>query len=241
MTEDEKKEFEEFLQWKKEKQKEANLAQQRLEEQAEQQSESSNRFAKQNKKIEKAMCVLCLILLVFFISLLVSNINSDSKESRRIRNHTETVDSLQFMQDSISNARADSIKKACRINLLKHSVRITTARLSAPNSAAGVDAIIYYKNLSNKTIKYFYWEGYAKNAVGDIVENEIGGRELFSGEDTGPIKPRKTGGGCWDCIIYNSTARKLIITEVTIEYMDGTELKILENEIKYIREYIAKS
>lgn len=239
MTEEEKKEFEEFLQWKEEKQmekqKEANSVQQRLEEQAEQQSESSNRFAKQNKKMEKAMYVLCLILLVYFISLLVSNINSDSKESRSIRNHTETVDSLQFIQDSITNARADSIKKAHRINLLKNSVRITTARLSAPNSAAGVDAIIYYKNLSNKTIKYFYWEGYAKNAVGDIVENEIGGRELFGGKDTGPIKPRKTGGGCWDCIIYNSTARKLIITEVTIEYMDGTELKILGNEIKYIR------
>lgn len=239
MTEDEKKEFEEFLQWKEEKQKEkrkkANWDQPRLEKQTEQQSESSNRLSKQNKKMEKAICVLCLILLVYFIYLLVSNINSDSKESRSIRNHTETVDSLQFIQDSISNARADSIKKAHRINFLKNSVRITTARLSAPNSAAGVDAIIYYKNLSNKTIKYFYWEGYAKNAVGDIVENEIGGRELFRGKDTGPIKPRKTGGGCWDCIIYNSTARKLIITEVTIEYMDGTELKILGNEIKYIR------
>ena len=36
MTEDEKKEFEEFLQWKTEKQKEANLVQQRLEEQTKQ-------------------------------------------------------------------------------------------------------------------------------------------------------------------------------------------------------------
>lgn len=234
MTEYEKKEFEEFLQWKKEKQKEANLAQQRLEEQTEQQSESSNRFAKQNKKTEKAIYVLGLILIVYFISLLVSNRNSDSKESRIIRNHTETVDSLQTIRDSMQQASVDSIKKANRIKLLKNSVRITTARLSSPNSAGGVDAIVFYKNLSDKTIKYFYWEGCAKNAVGDIVENEIGGRVLFRGKDTGPIKPRKTGGGCWDCIIYNSTARKLIITEVAIEYMDGTELKILENEIKYI-------
>lgn len=234
MTEEEKKEFEEFLQWKKEKQKEANLAQQRLEEQTEQQSESSNRFAKQNKKTEKAIYVLGLILIVYFISLLVSNRNSDSKESRIIRNHTETVDSLQAIRDSMQQASIDSIKKANRIKLLKNSVRITTARLSSPNSAGGVDAIVFYKNLSDKTIKYFYWEGCAKNAVGDIVENEIGGRVLFRGKDTGPIKPRKTGGGCWDCIIYNSTARKLIITEVAIEYMDGTELKILENEIKYI-------
>lgn len=234
MTKYEKKEFEEFLQWKKEKQKEANLAQQRLEEQTEQQSESSNRFAKQNKKTEKAIYVLGLILIVYFISLLVSNRNSDSKESRIIRNHTETVDSLQAIRDSMQQASVDSIKKANRIKLLKNSVRITTARLSSPNSAGGVDAIVFYKNLSDKTIKYFYWEGCAKNAVGDIVENEIGGRVLFRGKDTGPIKPRKTGGGCWDCIIYNSTARKLIITEVAIEYMDGTELKILENEIKYI-------
>lgn len=94
MTEDEKKEFEEFLQWKKEKQKEANLVQQRLEEQTKQQSESSNRFAKQNKNMEKAMCVLCLILIVYFISLLISNRNGDSREKRIARNHTEAVDSL---------------------------------------------------------------------------------------------------------------------------------------------------
>ena len=235
MTEDEKKEFEEFLQWKKEKQKEANLVQQRLEEQTKQQSESSNRLAKQNKNMEKAMCVLCLILIVYFISLLISNRNGDSREKRIARNHTEAVDSLQFIQDSISNARADSIRKTNRIDLLRHSVRITKARLSAPNSAAGVDAIIYYKNLSNKTIKYFCWDGYAKNAVGDIVENEIGGRISLAGKDTGPVKHGKTGGGYWSCIIYNWTARKLVITGVTIEYMDGTELKISEDEIKYIK------
>ena len=97
MTEDEKKEFEEFLQWKKEKQKEANLVQQRLEEQTKQQSESSNHLAKQNKNMEKAMCVLCLILIVYFISLLISNRNGDSRERRIARNHTEAVDSLQFI------------------------------------------------------------------------------------------------------------------------------------------------
>lgn len=80
MTEDEGKEFEEFLQWKKEKQKEANLVLQRLEEQTKQQSESLNRLAKQNKNMEKAMCVLCLILIVYFISLLISNRNGDSRE-----------------------------------------------------------------------------------------------------------------------------------------------------------------
>ena len=150
-------------------------------------------------------------------------------------NKYDTSDPSKAIYDSVQQASADSIKKVNRIELLKKTVCITTARLSSPNSAGGVDAIVFYKNLSDKTIKYFYWEGYAKNAVGDIVESEIGGRQLFGGKDTGPIKPRKTGGGCWDCIIYNSTARKLIITEVAIEYMDGTELKIQGDEIKYIR------
>lgn len=55
------------------------------------------------------------------------------------------------------------------------------------------------------------------------------------GKDTGPIRPGKIGGDCWGCIIYNWTAKKLVMTSVTIEYMDGTELKISEKEIKYIR------
>ena len=111
------------------------MVQQRLEEQTKQQSESSNHLAKQNKNMEKAMYVLCLILIVYFISLLISNRNGDSRERRIARNHTEAVDSLQFIQDSISNARVDSIRKTNRIDLLRHSVRITKARLSAPNSA----------------------------------------------------------------------------------------------------------
>lgn len=252
MTEDEKKEFEEFLQWKKEKQKRENQELQQTKEQVETlegsngEQEPNNASLNQdipankprNKKKETAILLcLCFLLVLWFISQLMSLNKSETSTENQYTtgNRYETTDSLQAIRDSVQQASADSIKKANRIELLKHSVRITTARLSSPNSAGGVDAIVYYKNLSDKTIKYFYWEGYAKNAVGDIVESEIGGREIFRGKDTGPIKTRKTGGGCWDCIIYNWTAKKLVITEVTIEYMDGTELKISENEIKYIK------
>ena len=124
-----------------------------------------------------------------------------------------------------------------RIALLKNSIRITTAHLSAPNSAAGVDAIVRFVNRSNKTIKYFRWEGYAINAVGDIVTSELSydGNYYFGGKDTGPIKPGKSGGGCWSCIIYNWTAKKLVLSKIDIEYMDGSELSISSGEIKYIR------
>ncbi len=252
MTEDEKREFEEFLQWKKEKLEKERQEQQRtkehvdLLEDANREQNTNNASLKKdkpinqlrNKKKETAILLcLCFLLIAWLISQMVSfNKSKTSSESQyTIESKYDTTDPLQAIRDSVQQASVDSIRKANRIELLKHSVHITTARLSSPNSAGGVDAIVYYKNLSDKTIKYFYWEGYAKNAVGDIVESEIGGREIFRGKDTGPIKPRKIGGGCWDCIIYNWTAKKLVITEVTIEYMDGTELKVLENEIKYIR------
>lgn len=252
MTDNEKKEFEEFLQWKKEKQKREKLEMQQSKEHIETledyngEQESNNASTHQdtsvnqprNKKKETfVLLCLCFLLVVWLISQIVSFNKSKTSTDYQYttENKYETTDPLHAIRDSVQQANADSIKKANRLELLKHSVRITTARLSSPNSAGGVDAIVYYKNLSDKTIKYFCWEGYAKNAVGDIVESEIGGREIFRGKDTGPIKPRKTGGGYWDCIIYNSTAKKLILTEVVIEYMDGTELKISENEIKYIR------
>lgn len=249
MTEEEKNEFEEFLQWKKEKQEEEKQKLQQTKEHIETLEDSNGEYESnnaspnqgtlanqpRNKKKEATILLgLCFFTIVLCISQFVAFNKSETSTENQYMTENE-YDPLKAIHDSVQQASADSIKKANRIELLKKTVCITTARLSSPNSAGGVDAIVFYKNLSDKTIKYFYWEGYAKNAVGDIVESEIGGRELFRGKDTGPIKPRKTGGGCWDCIIYNSTARKLIITEVAIEYMDGTELKILGNEIKYIR------
>lgn len=249
MTEEEKNEFEEFLQWKKEKQEEEKQKLQQTKEHIETLEDSNGEYESnnaspnqgtlanqpRNKKKEATILLgLCFFTIVLCISQFVAFNKSETSTENQYMTENE-YDPLKAIHDSVQQASADSIKKANRIELLKKTVCITTARLSSPNSAGGVDAIVFYKNLSDKTIKYFYWEGYAKNAVGDIVESEIGGRELFRGKDTGSIKPRKTGGGCWDCIIYNSTARKLIITEVAIEYMDGTELKILGNEIKYIR------
>lgn len=114
---------------------------------------------------------------------------------------------------------------------LEKSVRLTNYYLSSPNSASGVDAHVYYKNLSDKTIKYFYWEGYPINAVGDQVNCDIRGNKVFRGKDTGPIKKGQSGGGCWECAWYNWTAKKLIITSVEVEYMDGSSIHISGDDL----------
>ena len=54
---------------------------------------------------------------------------------------------------------------------------------------------------------------------------------------TGPIKPGTTYGygTYWDCLWYNYSAKKLVLTEINIEYMDGSSININKNELKYVR------
>jgi hypothetical protein len=103
------------------------------------------------------------------------------------------------------------------------AVEITYAYLRDPNSVGGCDAVVAYSNLSDKTIKYFIWRGYALNSVGDKVMCTVRDSYYFAGKDTGPYEPGETlCGGKWGAMIYNYSARKLVIYEISIEYMDGS-------------------
>lgn len=108
--------------------------------------------------------------------------------------------------------------------------------LSDNNSVGGHDAYIEYVNLSNKTIKYFHWVGRAKNAVDDYVNSTIGNESSFKCKETGPIRAGATGGGTWENVIYNWSAEYLVITSITIEYLDGTKLSINSKGIADIEE-----
>ena len=169
---------------------------------------------------------------ILVVSMVLSLFASCTQSNNRNVNDP-WVNERDQRQDSIERAE-DSIRQEERINLLKNSVKITKAWLSNPNSAGGVDANVYYKNLSDKTIKYFDWTGYPINAVGDRVGCEIRGYGEYRGRDTGPVKPKHTNGGCWDCAWYNNTARKLVLTGIEITYMDGSSLTIQDDEISYV-------
>ena len=160
---------------------------------------------------------------------------NDSNISGKFSNFESKEYRSQKLQQAKEKAVKDSIQRVERIQILKKSLKITTAKLSSPNSAGGCDATIYYKNISNKTIKYFDWTGYCINAVGDRVLCEIRRDEIYRGRDTGPVRPGKSSGGTWNCIIYNWSAKKIILTGVEIEYTDGSYLNISQNELKYIR------
>lgn len=182
------------------------------------------------------MALVVTLALLCFSS--CTQYNEKKAEKQRVQDSIKQA--YIHEQDSINNAKdsikrvTDSLRKIERIDQLKHSIKITSAWLDSPNSAGGVDANVYYKNLSDKTIKYLTWVGHPINAVGDRVNCEIRGYDDFRGRDTGPIKPGHSGGGCWSCAWYNYTAKKLVITEIVIEYMDGSSMLIGYDEIPYV-------
>ena len=189
--------------------------------------------------------------LLFYVCLgfslcLLSCTSKEEKERQRIEK--ARIEREAYVQDSIraenernvkeqqrlKELREDSIRTAKRLETIKNSVKITSYYLTSPNSASGVDAYFYYKNLSDKPIKYLVWEGYPINAVGDMVSCTIRDYSNYRGKDTGPVKKGSSGGGCWSCAWYNWEAKKLILTGVDIEYMDGSKLLIREDELYLI-------
>lgn len=142
----------------------------------------------------------------------------------------KAADSLDKIKEKWYNKLSPSGKKSSEI------FHINNASLSSPNSAGGCDVYFNYTNLHKKTIKYLHWTGFAKNAVNDIVSCDIRDRSSFSGKDTGPVLTGEDGGGVWDCMIYNFSARELVLSNISIEYLDGSRHSIGRNDIKLLIE-----
>ena len=91
-----------------------------------------------------------------------------------------------------------------------------------PNSAGGVDVIGVFRNTTNKPIKYAHLYFEPLNRVGDVVRCTISNCAEKGLTLTGPYKPgrrhRFHGENMW----YNNSISTARVTEVQIEYMDGT-------------------
>ena len=163
---------------------------------------------------------------------------ADSLAKRRAFIQDSLIRRTAFIQDSLEKRATfvqDSLE-AVRIEAVKHSIAITSCYLSKADYCGGRSVYFHFKNISKKTIKYLTWEGSFYNAVGDLVSCEIRDYCTMRGTVTGPIKPNGTNWDSyyWGCAIYNYTARRIEITNIEIEYMDGTSLNIRGNEIQYL-------
>ena len=147
-------------------------------------------------------------------------------------------DSLVLVVQAQEQARLDNLyndwykNQPVSTQKAAQAIAITEAELWEPNSAGGCDYCFYYSNKSTKKIKYLYWTGTVYNAVNDPVYCEIRRTSTFSGKDTGPIASGESGGGCWDCIIYNYSADTLRLSNINIIYMDGSSINIAASDIR---------
>ncbi|WEK54562.1 MAG: hypothetical protein P0Y55_00325 [Candidatus Cohnella colombiensis] len=116
-------------------------------------------------------------------------------------------------------------------------LRVSKIYPSKPNSAGGVDLYILWKNNSDSVIKYARFEVVPYNAVDDVVTSEISGISTFYGRETGPFKKGQGSSSdtYWENAWYNSTIKKVKLISVNIEYMDGTELTLKDDDVKYIQ------
>lgn len=86
-----------------------------------------------------------------------------------------------------------------------------------------VDISHKYYNAGDKTIKYITFGYVAYNSVNDIVACRANGKTEASGRLTGPIPPKHEGSVTWENMWFNPTVSTVKVSEIYVQYMDGTE------------------
>ncbi len=148
------------------------------------------------------------------------------EESRRALYDEMERSALAELEESLQNERYYA----------QNSIKITKVAVSEPNSAGGVDAYINFYNNSNKTIKYVNFSVKAYNAVDDVVTCTIRDKYISNLKYTGPVNPYSysNDNSYWDCVWYNYQIKYCKIVGVKIDYMDGTNVEISEENMSYL-------
>ena len=176
MTDEEKKEYEEFLEWKKEHKKDLPVVEEQASEETPEETSVPTEQDSSEKPdkityafawawVHRKVVILTLVILSIVLMIIIGSVKNarKAKEEYEANNSPAALarkareDSIARVNDSIERLekqRLDSVLHERRVTDVKHSIKIKSAYLSNPNSAGGVDAYFYYKNCSDKTIKY---------------------------------------------------------------------------------------
>lgn len=170
--------------------------------------------------------------------------------------YSDALDLYQTAKIRVANQKKkeQQDREKERKDKMRNTLRIYQSIVSEVDSAGGVDLKVSYNNTSDKTINYITFTVEVYNAVGDIVSDEITDKSIFKLKETGPISP---GGGSikstkyeykrgeakevdvyygtvWENALYNKTAKKLVITDILIEYSDDSTVRISGDDLKYL-------
>ena len=206
MTEQELKEQMEFQQWKAEKQKKEQEA-----------------MAQQKKKDDEAtglgcgcfILIICLVVGYFAFQKCGSNQDKPQKEN------VENVENTETEEDTEESENTEKVKYD-----KTNSVEITNLNISPAGDDGGVSVYMEIKNTSDKTIKYFIWEGMLINRVGDPVKCAKTGDVIKRGTIMGPLEPGESVENHWTNLWYTRLANNIAISKIQIIYMDGSSIVI---------------
>lgn len=94
----------------------------------------------------------------------------------------------------------------------------------------GVEWTNEIKNNSDRVIKYITLKWSCYNAVGDLIYDEITGKNNVGIKITGPLKSGETGRYTNASKFYNHSFDSSVITTIIVEYMDGEIVNITTDE-----------
>jgi len=133
--------------------------------------------------------------------------------------------SLQKKQDEIQQQKETVNNKA---RMVGSDIVVINISTSEPNSAAGVNLYIDYRNIGTEKIKYITFGVVPYNRVDDPVSCNITRKSLQYCKITGPIDIGIDLNACFENVWYNSTISYAKIQSIEITYMDNTK-KTIDN------------
>jgi len=179
----------------------------------------------------KYLLIFTALFMVVFLSscaTTTSNSSSGFKPSDKLLEMELELSKIKEADEEASGLAQQLKEKGFPIAIYEHYP-------SKPNSADGVNVIIFWKNISPKDIKYVTFTVKPFNAVDDVVYCSISNKADSKLRVTGPVEARdmeKPDSSVWENVWYNNTIKRIEIEQIDIIYMDNSEVSITASEIK---------
>jgi hypothetical protein len=169
----------------------------------------------------------------------VSYINDDLFNNEILPSWISNVDFIKKDIDNIikkNKALQFQTNKENELKNIGSPIFIIRSRIIGPNSAGGVNVGVFFRNISEKKIKYIYFTIVPYNRVGDIVRCTISGRSSVRLEKVGFISPDEYSKDyeVWANVWYNHNVSSIKITNIEIIFEDDSKQELKNNMIENI-------
>ncbi len=116
-------------------------------------------------------------------------------------------------------------------------IRVTRVSFSSPDSAGGVELYFNFVNNSEKTIKYVTFGVTFYNSVGDVAKCKYKKDTINYCTETGPYEKGEglSGTNWYWGDYYNWEIASCELVYLNIEYMDGSEVTLTQDQIGYVQ------